>query len=220
MRIWRRYGAIGGAILLLAALAAFAVWRSSAVVREDYYASWVTDQAGLLSRETKTYLRDANRRMDRRYGSLIGLLIVPELPEREIADFSYDTFAAYGFGGNDLLIVLSAGDRQGYLAYGDNLALYADNSLRQTALSCMTDSIYGDEANAAVRTLYDELEAWVGEHIPPADGQTYGRSHTTSGGAFFRVMLIAALLALAMLLLTRYLILPRIRRKSSVNGKG
>ena len=95
-----------------------------------------------------------------------------ETPEGDLSELAYGAFDEYGFGGNDLLIVLSAADRQSYLAYGDNLALYADSSLRETALSRMTEDIYGDEANAAVRALYDDLESWLQTHVPPANGQT------------------------------------------------
>ena len=217
MDFFKKYGVAILVTLLLIALAVLIGGKGAKQAADrDYYERWVIDDAQLISAEREQAIGAVNEALDKKYGSVTGVITVRSLNGEDISKAVYTLGEASGFGQNDLLLLISAEDRQWYLGYGDQIAQYADQSLRLLYIDCLHDGLYGGEADAELGTLYDRLPDWYAKHVPQG-GKSANRRTGISGAGFFRTLLRVVLTVYIAVALFRFLLYPlfSMRRRGS-----
>lgn len=201
-------------ILVTVLLVVIGIWigvnKASSAVSGDYYTQWIIDDADLLTTETENRLASYNEDLDEKYGSVVGIITVESLNGVDIADAIYTQANAYGFGQNDIVLMISRNDRTWYMDFGNIMANYTNNALRTTTIRHITDEVY-TAADGQMLDLYESLRSWYKKNVPAGDGSNYGRQNYYGGadavGDFFSLIITLFIL----LSLFRYLIFPMFR---------
>ena len=213
MNFFKRYGI---PLLATAIMIALAVIIGGGHIRQaansDYYERWIIDDAQLLSAEAKKTFASVNETLDRKYGSLAGVITVDSLAGKDISKAVYEMGEASGFGQNDMVLLISKGERQWYLGYGDQIAQYADQSLRLLFIESLGDKLYDGGADAELGALYEKLPDWYAGHVPQGGTSTNRRSGI-SGLGFLRTLLRFAITAYVVVTIFRFLIFPLFSRR-------
>lgn len=213
MTFFKKYGA---AILVTVLLIAGAVWlgvdKASTAVNARYYKQWVIDDADLISEDTENKLASINENLDKTYGSVIGLITVDSLDGRNIVDYAYDLGYAYGFGENDLVILLTLDEADYYVADGDIMANNYPNSLRIDFQKRVTDDTFiPGKADASILDIYETTMRWYKNNVPKSNGGNYNRAQNVGGADVLGGLLSFIIVAFVMLSLFRYLVYPMFR---------
>ena len=223
MSFIKKYGI---AILVTGLLIALSILIGGRGIKQaanrDYYERWVIDDAQLLSDDSKRSFGALNESLDKQYGSVTGVITVRSLHGEDIAKSVYEMGHTSGFGQNDLVLLISAEDRQWYLGYGDQIAQYADQSLRLLFIDCLDDGLYDGKTDIELGTLFDRLPDWYAKHVPRG-GTSANRRTGISGLGFLGTLLRSALLIYILVALFRFLLYPlfsysRLRRWSPLGG--
>lgn len=210
MNFFKKYGvALLVTILLIVAAVWIGVDKGGPAINRSYYRQWVIDEANLLSEETEDKLAVMNESLDKKYGSVVGLITVENLNGTAIADAVYAAANDYGYGSNDLVIMIAPTESAWYMAYGDTISQYTNNELRLATIGHMTDEVY-TQADASVLSLYESLSDWYRTAVPKGSGN-YGR-HRALRGSDVVVGFLSLILGLGILLtMVRYLFYPLFR---------
>ena len=217
MDFFKRYGIpLLAAVLMIALAVVIGGGRIQKAANSDYYERWVIDDALLLSQETKQSFGAVNETLDRKYGSLAGVITVRSLNGQEISKAVYTLGEASGFGQNDLVLLISVEDRQWYLGYGDQIAQYADQALRLLFIENLDDRLYDGKADAELGTLLGKLPDWYAKHVPQG-GTSMGRRSGISGRGFLKTLLRFVITAYIVVTLFRFLVYPLFTRRRT-NG--
>ena len=222
MDFFKKYGvAILVTVLLIALAVVIGGQGAGQAANRDYYERWVIDDAQLLSAEKKQSIGAVNEVLDRKYGSVTGVITVKSLYGEDISKAVYSMGEASGFGQNDLVLLISVEDRQWYLGYGDQIAQYTDQSLRLLYIDCLTDGLYDGKAEEELGKLYEKLPDWYFKHVPQG-GRSANRRTGISGAGFFRTLLRVVLTIYIAVTLFRFLLYPlfSVRKKGSWSPLG
>lgn len=204
----------GPAILVTVLLIAGAVWlgvdKATTAVSDRYYSQWVVDNTDLLSDDTEQRLASYNEDLDKKYGSVVGLITVDTLNGTDIADAIYFEANEYGFGQNDIVLMIVRDEEAWYMDFGNTMASYVNNDLRVTTIEHMDGDIF-TQADEEILDLYEDLRAWYGRNVPKGNGSNYGR-HRSAGGAVVLGSLFSLIItAFVLISLFRYLVYPMFR---------
>lgn len=212
MNLLKKYGPALAVTLALIIVIWLVFGAISAVVRDRYYGKWVMDEAGLISRGTEEQLCSVNRELDEKYGSVVGLITVKNLDGRSASDYAYTLLQNYGFGQNDILILLAQEEATCFVADGDAMALNYPNSLRIALQECINGETYQREtADSSVLKMYETAVEWYFQNVPEGNGGNYGRHGASSGTGVVLGLLLTIIAAFALLTLFRYVIYPIFR---------
>lgn len=195
-------------VLLVISLAWIGTEKISLAADARYYKQWIVDDADILSEETIQELADFNERLDDTFGSIIGLVTVQSLDEKNIVDYSFGLFHNYGFGENDLMILLSLDEQAWYVADGDVMAGNYPNSLRIALQEQFTGKGLADED---VLEMYQLAAQWYEDNVPHNTAGNRNRNRSLRGADV--IVGFTGLLAagFVLLLLFRYLVWPIFR---------
>ena len=208
MNFFKRYGIpVMAAVLLIALTVTVGGGRIRKTANRDYYQRWVIDDAQMLSEQSRENFGAVNERLDRTYGSVMGVITVRSLGGANIAEKVYELSESGGFGQNDLVLLIALEDRQWYLGYGDQIARYADQSLRHLFTDTLDEKLYTGGVDAELAELYNALPGWYAEHVPIGGTSANRRSGITGAGFLISLLyLIAGIAVLAGLF--RFLLFP------------
>ena len=206
MDFFKRYGVpLLAAALMIALAVVIGGGHARKTASSDYYERWVIDDAKLLSEDTRRGFGAVNEKLDRTYGSVAGVITVPSLNGQDISKAVYELGERSGFGQNDLVLLISSGDRQWYLGYGDQIARYADQSLRLLFIESLDDGLYDGRADAELGSLYGKLQSWYAKHVPQG-GTSRDRRSGISGWGFLRTLLRVAITIYVVVTIFRFLL--------------
>jgi len=166
---------------------------------EDNYGSYtryILDQADLFSDNTVRKLSEYNAGFDYAHGSICGVATVSSLDGQPIDDVAYDAAESIGLGGSDYLLLLDEETEDWYFVYGDDASYYVDNRLEILVTGAM-DTVFTDTDDTML-ALFDDLEDWYSDTVPPADAD-YNGDGMVVGGSFLFIALIVILILLALI---------------------
>ena len=118
-------------------------------------AGYVTDLAGVVDSENKTWLEEYAKALDRRYGSQLGILVVNTLNGQPIEEFAREVFHKWGIGrqnkNDGLLLVLAVRDHTSRLQVGTGLEYIFTSSTCERILVDMRLELRNQEYGKALR---------------------------------------------------------------------
>lgn len=166
---------------------------------------YVLDSAGVLSEDTEQRMISENQKLFRDCGGEIVIAAVDFLGGKDIEDYTYDMFKAWGVGSkernNGLLLVLAIGEEDYYVQAGYGIDDYFDAAMLSGILEedLEPDFAAGDY-DAGVKKTFDsllaEMVSYYGEGpgrddpLPEQDyrydGSGWEEDGGFSGGGLFR----------------------------------
>lgn len=208
MVLFKRYGLpLLAAVLLIALTVTVGGGRIRKTAHRDYYERWIMDDAQMLSAESRKAFSEVNETLDKKYGSVLGVITVQSLNGEDISEAVYRLGEAGGFGQNDLVLLVSLGDRQWYLGYGDQIAQYADQTLRHLFINTLDDKLYDGNADTQLAKLYNALPDWYAGHVPQGGTSANRRSGISGIGFLNTLLVVIALIAVLVLLFNVFAVL-------------
>jgi len=151
--------------------------RSSGESNLTYYLSWVSDSARLFSADTIDTMARENLTLDNTYGSLIAVKTVSYLNGRDIQSYAEETALSIGLDKRDMLLFLDANSQSWYVTYGADLVSYVEASAELPNLfRTHLGTAFWEEGNAdkAILELFDQLDDWYEDNIPPLEKNSTG----------------------------------------------
>ena len=149
--------------------------RSSGESNLNYYLSWVSDGARLFSANTIDTMARENLTLDNTYGGLVAVKTVSYLNGRDIQSYAEETAQNLGLDRRDMLLFLDTGSQSWYVTYGADLATYVESSADLPNLfreHLNTAFWEEDNADEGILDLFDDLDDWYEENIPPLEKDT------------------------------------------------
>ncbi|MBQ3073026.1 MAG: TPM domain-containing protein [Oscillospiraceae bacterium] len=208
MIFFKRYGIpLIAAVLLIVLTVTVGGGRIRKTTNRDYYQRWIIDDAQMLSPESRRNFAEINEMLDKKYGSVAGVITVRTLNGEGIAEAVYRLGEAGGFGQNDLVLLIAQAERQWYLGYGDQIARYADQSLRYLFTDRLTEKLFEGNTDAELNGLYHALPEWYEEHVPRG-GTSANRRSGISGAGFLIALLRFVVLIYIVVSLFRFVLYP------------
>ena len=163
------------------------------------YRDWLSDEAGVLSKQTEEQICLYNANWDKRYGGLVALATV-ERVNGDIGDYAYSLANEIGLSGGDALLVLDIGGRDAYLAVGQNFDVLPTDSM---VTEYMDQYLYRDfmdgDYDAGVLKLYGAIHV---RYVDTYGSQGNGGPSFTSGIAFAWIFWIVLTLVVLLLVLS------------------
>lgn len=169
------------------------------------YASFIRDDADLLSDAAEKRICAVNGAMDYSYEGICGVATTVSLPGGDIETASYELFDEIGLGERDSLLVLDEETRDWFFVYGAELDYYVNNELELTLRSAMSGDFIG-KADDAVYTAVDCLYDWCQDELP-VSGQA-----ARSGGSGVLVVVGVVFFVLLLILLIISVVVSAIAR--------
>ncbi len=194
MKFLKKYG---WALLLTAAmiLLAVVIGRPTAPKAEnpDYYGQWISDEADILSASAEKAIAGYNEQLDKKYGSIVGLITVDTWGTADPEDFTYDRAEEMGLGEWDFLLLLSKRDKDFYFAFGAESGYYANAELETTVILHMKNEVYSAEASGILPALYADLVKWYDANIDVGAGASQSRPGVGAAFVSFGAMMLFVL---------------------------
>lgn len=138
------------------------------------YRTWIYDDAGLLSADTKKLIEDYNRSWDENYVALIAVASVETLVGWTNEDYAFALGEAWGLGPNDMVLLLvENGDY--YVALGEQANYVMMETQQQKLKNAIEDDYYDGKFDAAVTSFFrqaDVFYAQVGKNLAGSDSLT------------------------------------------------
>lgn len=150
MKFYQRR-AVALVVLILAILgsSAYGISRKPAPLPEVQQYQWICDEAGLLSKETRSVIESYNTAWNEKYYAVIAVAAVEDLSGWSEADYAAQLGKNWGLGDNDMLLLLAKGEDY-YVSLGDGL-VYTMTDTQQTKLrTAIEPDYYGGDWDAAV----------------------------------------------------------------------
>lgn len=167
------------------------------------YRNWISDEAKVLSSGTEEQICRYNATWDHRYGSLIALATVKNVPG-DIEDYAYALAGEIGLNETDALLVLDIGGKDAYLAVGRDFNVLPTDSM---VTGYMDQYLYQDfmdgDYDGGVLELYGAI------HVRYVD--TYG-SQGGIGPSFAGVRMVTWIIPFIVFLVILFLVLSAIDR--------
>lgn len=196
--------------------------RSSGESNLNYYLGWINDGARLFSANTIDSMARENLSLDNTYGSLVAVKTVSYLNGRDIQSYAEETAMDIGLDQRDMLLFLDTNSESWYVTYGADLVTYVEASadLPNLFRTHLGSTFWEEgESDEAILDLFDDLDDWYEENIPPIEKDalgflpTGGKIQTVSlgsilSGIFFTLLANLWWIALALIALN---IVDRIR---------
>ncbi len=151
--------------------------RSSGESNLSYYLSWIDDDARLFSANTIDTMARENLTLDSTYGSLVAVKTVSYLNGRDIQSYAEETAQNIGLDRRDILLLLDSNSESWYVTYGADLATYVEaNADLPNLFRTHLGTAFWEEGNAdkAMLDLFDALDDWYEENIPPLEKDNIG----------------------------------------------
>lgn len=207
---WKKYGlAIVITLLLIAALLWLGLSVGLNVSNSRYYEKWIVDDTDLLSNETEETLAKMIRVFDQKYGCILGLVISDDEVEQNISEQAFALQQSYGYGKNDLMLLVSPKVKKHYLADGDAISQLFPNELRIKLLDVFTDDAYEeDRLNKTILLAYDLAEEWFDDNVPQHMGGRKERNQPARGAEVLLAVLLVLISLFAVICLFRYFVYP------------
>ncbi len=170
------------------------------------YQSWICDDAGLLSEQTKQTVSDYNSSWDEKYYAVVAVATIDRLTGWDAEDYAAKLGEAWGLGSNDMILLLvENGDWQVYC--GDSVGYTMTDTQQNKLRQAIETTYYSGDFDNAVTAFFRQAdvfyaqaglnsgssggEGWYAPSAPASEGGT-------SLGAV--VMLIIAIFVVWMLL--------------------
>lgn len=142
----------------------------------NYYLGWMKDEAGMFTMDTADTIARRNLALDGTYGSLVAIHTVNYLNGKDIETYARDLAEDMELGGRDMLLLLDTDTQDWYVVYGPGLQPYAEmnTELRDLFRSQLTPDFFAVTSNRRVVLLFDALQSWFEETVPPVEEETVG----------------------------------------------
>lgn len=151
--------------------------RNSGESNLNYYLSWISDSARLFSADTIDTMARENLTLDNTYGSLVAVKTVSYLNGRDIQSYAEETAGSIGLDRRDMLLFLDSSSESWYVTYGADLVTYVEGSadLPNLFRKHLNNAFWEEEnTDQAIRALFEDLDDWYEENIPPLEKGTTG----------------------------------------------
>lgn len=127
-------------------------------------ASFVWDEAGVLSGKTVRTLDERNQRLTGRYGVVIGV-ITCNYGRDDLGDYAMQCAEDMGLGGYDMIVALDISGDDYWLIQGNMLTWdFTDDDCSDYAYDYMESWFVRGDYDNAVLDLTEALEAWYGTY--------------------------------------------------------
>ncbi len=126
------------------------------------YQSWICDEAGLLSSETKQLINRYNTTWDEQYYALVAVASIDSLTGWDGQDYAANLGERWGLGSNDMVLLLvKNGNWEVYC--GENVYAVMTTA-EQTALSQAIDALYySGDYDAAVSAFFAQADSFYAQ---------------------------------------------------------
>lgn len=125
--------------------------------------SYVWDDAGVLSSQTKRVLAQRNERLWDRHSVSIGVVTCDY--EDDLGDYAMRCAEDMGLGGYDMIVALDIGGENYWLIQGDSLRrAFTDQDCSDYAYDYMEDYFARGMYDDAVLALTEALEVWYADY--------------------------------------------------------
>lgn len=143
----RRAVALVVLILTILGSSAYGISRKPAPLPEVQQYQWISDEAGLLSQETRSVIESYNEAWNEKYYAVVAVAAVEDISGRSPEEFAKELGKAWGLGDHDMLLLLAKGEDY-YVSLGNGLTM---TDTQQTKLkTAIEPDYYGGDWDAAV----------------------------------------------------------------------
>ena len=141
----------------------------------NYYLRWMEDDAEMFSMETADAIARRNLKLDTTYNSVIAIRTVSYLNGKSIEAYARSLAEKMDLSGRDMLLLLDTDTRDWYVLYGSGLQPYAEanTELRDLFRGQLTTDFFESGSNQKALLLFNALETWYENNVPPADSELY-----------------------------------------------
>ena len=168
----------------------------------DAYEQWVGDFAGELSSGEIQQICLYNANWDYRYGSIIVVEILKDIPSQGLVDYTYARAYEFDLNSADGYLAIVPDETEAYLAVGQDYPL-SDSQITAYMNQYLYDSVKSGNVGQGVLTLFSELNDYYVENYGLGDG---ARAEDDTFGALFSVIFLAVivLIILSAIDMSRY----------------
>ena len=137
---------------------------------------YVLDSAGVLSKATEREIIEENQELFEEYGAEIVVAAVDFLGGKNIADYTYEMFKAWGVGSaernNGILLVLAIGEDDYYVQAGYGIDDYFDGALLGMYLDeYLEDYFASGDYDQGVLCFFDAIKDEIEDYYEHGNGQ-------------------------------------------------
>lgn len=118
-----------------------------------YLNDWISDQAGVLSQDTKEQIALYNANWVQRYDSLIAVATLPSI-DGSISDYAYDLGTQIQLASADGILVVDVADKDCYLAVGPDYPLSDSQITEYLDQYLYADAMAGDYSQGIVSLFH------------------------------------------------------------------
>lgn len=166
------------------------------------YEQWVGDFAGVLSDEEIKTICLYNANWDKRYGSIIVVETLEDVPSQGLEDYTYDMAYDFELGPYDGYLAIVPGEDDAYLAVGQDYPL-SDSEVGVYMSQYLYDGVASGDVGQGVLTLFAALNDYYVDNYGTGAG-TGTVSSGTAGIIGILMLLIVVIVVLSILDRVRY----------------
>jgi len=138
-------------------------WAMAYPVKPD--SGFVTDEVGVLTRETIDYINEKNEILFSNTGAIIAIAVVEDTDGKDIDDFTYRTFNDWGVGdrgeSNGLLILLDIGGDNYFAAPGEKITkALSDDTIGDILYDYLEPGFAARDYDGGVKAVFDAFYSW------------------------------------------------------------
>ena len=159
------------------------------------YEQWVGDFAGVLSDKEIEQICLYNANWDYRYGSIIVVEILEDIPAQGLVDYTYDWANEFDLGSADGYLAIVPDEMEAYLAVGQDYPL-SDSQITVYMNQYLYDSVKSGDVGRGILTLFSELNDYYVENYGTGDNTYYVEDDSFSAlvGLIFLVVIVLIIL--------------------------
>ena len=121
------------------------------------YATWISDEAEVLSEQEEQQICLYNANWDYRYNSLIAVLMVDSLDGQDIESYAYDQGTQIGLGQGDALLVAAVDDELYYVATGNDFSTILTSSVTSRLDGMLSSNFGAQRFEEGVLSFFAEM---------------------------------------------------------------
>ena len=159
------------------------------------YEKWVGDFAGVLSNSEIEQICLYNANWDYRYGSIIVVEILEDIPSQGLVDYTYDQAYEFELGSADGYLAIVPDEMEAYLAVGQDYPL-SDSQITAYMNQYLHDSVKSGKVGQGVLALFSELNDYYVENYGTGDTPDYAQDDSFDAlvGLIFLVVIVLIIL--------------------------
>ncbi len=143
---------------------------------------WISDEAGVLSTDTKDTLSAYNAAWDAGYSSVLAVATVDSTNGEDIEAYAYDYGTDWGLGQNDMLLLLAIDDNEFYFILSGT-EVVPDERVETAFYSAFYDAYVDGDYDAAFTGFFAQMDTVYGSYAGwTGSAETYYAQGDPSGG--------------------------------------